>query len=350
VPSIKVTDASGKPIRDLLITAEVEYQSGSITVIDPVTDGAGVATVGAWTLGTRKGAQTLTLKAPGLPAVTFTVTVKGFDVTIRYVGTPAPSAAVQAAVDAAKVRLEQVVVSEISDQPLVNVNANSCSAGAGTLNETVDDLLIFVSVVPIDGAAGANAQSGPCGLRLAAPYFTYLGQLQIDDADATRLLSDGSLTAVVLHEMLHAVGFGAGWSVNALVQGAGGANPIFNGAAARTEYVKAGGTSAAGVPVANVGPVGTRDVHWREGVFVTELMSSSYQAGVLNPLSAITIASLADLGYLVSYTTADAFTVQPPGQIVAPVRAQNVRASTHPMDVVITPMIFIDRQGRQIKQ
>jgi hypothetical protein len=63
---------------------------------------------------------------------------------------------------------------------------------------------------------------------------------------------------------------------------------------------------AAGVPT-SCGS-GTRDVHWRESIFKTELMTG-YISGPTNPLSSVTIGALADFGYNVNFAAADAYTI-----------------------------------------
>ena len=58
-----------------------------------------------------------------------------------------------------------------------------------------------------------------------------------------------------------------------------------------------------GTPLA--GP-GTADSHWRETIFGNELMTGYLNSGT-NPLSAVTVGSLADLGYGVDLAAADTF-------------------------------------------
>ena len=100
----------------------------------------------------------------------------------------------------------------------------------------------------------------------------------------------------------------------------------FNGTNAISYYTAAGGLTAfpslAPVPVENTGGPGTQDGHWRETVMTTELMTGYVAAGA-SPLSAITIGSLADLAYTVSYATADAYSVTAP-PAGAPGRIENV--------------------------
>ena len=67
------------------------------------------------------------------------------------------------------------------------------------------------------------------------------------------------------------------------------------------------------VPVENTGEEGTRDSHWRETVFVNELMTG-FVGNAGNPLSALTIASLADMGYTVNLAAAEPYTLPGPAQ------------------------------------
>ena len=59
------------------------------------------------------------------------------------------------------------------------------------------------------------------------------------------------------------------------------------------------------VPVSNGGD----DGHWRGSVFGNELMASNVDADYPYSLTAITIQSLADLGYQVDPSQADPFTL-----------------------------------------
>jgi hypothetical protein len=74
-----------------------------------------------------------------------------------------------------------------------------------------------------------------------------------------------------------------------------------------------GGTAFVGnrVPVEGTGGPGTRNSHWRETVFKNELMTGFLNNGS-NPLSIVTIASLADMGYVVDSGEDDAFVIAPP--------------------------------------
>ena len=67
--------------------------------------------------------------------------------------------------------------------------------------------------------------------------------------------------------------------------------------------------NATSVPVDNTGGAGTRDAHWRESIFTSELMTGYVGPGAHLPLSRLTVASLADLGYQVNMEAADPFQI-----------------------------------------
>jgi hypothetical protein len=132
--------------------------------------------------------------------------------------------------------------------------------------------------------------------------------MQFDSADVANLVAAGQFDEVILHEMGHVLGIGTIWTARGLLVGGGTADPQFTGANAVTEYNALFGTSGTSVPVENVGGSGIAGSHWRESVFETELMTGFLDAGVAVPLSRVTVASLADLGYVVDLAAADPYT------------------------------------------
>jgi hypothetical protein len=84
---------------------------------------------------------------------------------------------------------------------------------------------------------------------------------------------------------------------------------------ALNQYNLLRGAPAAFVPLETGGGSGTAGGHWKESVFNTELMTGYLNYGN-NPLSKVSIASLADLGYKVDLTKADAYTL-PASQVVS---------------------------------
>ena len=85
----------------------------------------------------------------------------------------------------------------------------------------------------------------------------------------------------------------------------------FTGANAIAAFDAAGGTSYAGakVPVENDDDFGGVDRHWRISVFgYGELMVGTFRLrGARLPMSAITVQSMADLGYSVNAGAADGY-------------------------------------------
>jgi hypothetical protein len=170
----------------------------------------------------------------------------------------------------------------------------------------VDDLLINASSVPIDGVGGILGQAAPD--RFRSSLLPYHGFMEFDSADMASMEASGLLLSVVLHEMGHILGIGTIWSSKGLLSGTGGNNPIFIGANATARYNQIFGTTATGVPVEAGGGPGTALSHWRDSVFTNELMTGFAGPGTFLPLSAVTVGSLADLGYTVNYAAADPFT------------------------------------------
>ncbi len=74
LPSVLVRDASNNPVAGATVTFAVATGGGSLTGATPVTDAAGIATVGSWTLGGTAGAQSLTATVGALTPITFSAT------------------------------------------------------------------------------------------------------------------------------------------------------------------------------------------------------------------------------------------------------------------------------------
>ena len=60
--------------------------------------------------------------------------------------------------------------------------------------------------------------------------------------------------------------------------------------------------------------------HWRESDMGREVMTGYLNLSVVNPLSAITVAALEDMGYVVDISKADTYTVSPTLRIGPPDR------------------------------
>ncbi len=272
------------------------------------------------------------------------------------------SASQNAAFTAAAARWESIIPFDIIDIPFLNqpIEANSaCGTGEGTLQhppieDTVDDLRIFVDISSIDGAGGTLGQAGPCIIR-SASGLPVIGTMQFDIDDLSNLEAAGRLLPVILHEMAHVLGIGTVWGRNNLLRnpsvppaGTPGADTHFVGPLAIEAFDDAGGTSYTGgekVPVENSGEPGSGDGHWRESLFGFELMTPIINNGP-NPLSAISIQSLADVGYRVDLGPADpysrVFTAAAPALEKGPVI--DLRD-----DIRRGPIFEVDDQGRVVR-
>ncbi|MGL4610315.1 MAG: leishmanolysin-related zinc metalloendopeptidase [Trueperaceae bacterium] len=221
----------------------------------------------------------------------------GYNITLQIVGNPSQS--LRDALQAGANRWQGVVTSDLPDVR-GRIKANSCGSNP-SFNGTIDDVLIFAGVANIDGSGGTLAQAGPCYIR-SSSGLTTAGTLIFDTADVSQFSSQ--LSAIAVHEMGHIVGVGTLWDLFGVLSGGGGSNPTYTGAEAIREYRSLGGSG--NVPVENTGGEGTRDAHWRETTFNNELMTGYLNDGS-NPLSRVTIASLADLGYSVNLNAADTY-------------------------------------------
>ena len=249
-----------------------------------------------------------------------------FNIEVIWVGDE-PSAAHQAAFNAAVTRWENIITSDIPDV-FVSSDEGGTIEGIKVFG-LVDDLRIYARLANIDGPGETLGRAGPRATREQSK-LPIVAQMTFDTSD----LGDFTLEALqdlYLHEMGHCLGIGTAWKPLGLLKDPSikfkffiipvevdGADTHFAGASAIEAFNDAGGTDYADgkVPVENEkGGVGTRDGHWRQSVFgPNELMEgfASPGASMRQPLSAITIQSLSDLGYIVDVSRADAYTLPSP--------------------------------------
>jgi hypothetical protein len=176
--------------------------------------------------------------------------------------------------------------------------------------EVIDDVLILAQGEDIDGPGHVLGQAGPTHLRPAgagtSAFIPAKGIMSFDTADLESMEDRGTLGDVITHEMGHVLGIGTIWTRKGLLQGFGTSNPTFTGAHAREEFGRLRGSGPTPVPVENTGGAGTANSHWRETVFVNELMTG-FVGNAGNPLSRLTVASLADCGYVVDMDAAEPY-------------------------------------------
>jgi hypothetical protein len=348
-PAVLVADSTGTPLPGVSVSFTVTSGGGAVGGSAAVTGSDGVARAASWTLG---GAGTQSVRATAAAVAGAAVDFAGlaraaavsFDITLRLL-TPMTDSQTRAFVHA-KQRIEEIIV---GDLPSFNVNVGASSTCGGVaLVETVDDILILAEVGAKDGPGGTLAEAGPCYLRPAGSAFPVVGHMLFDIADIGKLDANGTLETVVLHEMLHVIGFGTLWDQLGLLTGGGGSDPYFTGVNARDLLAtRNDGAFYSGtpVPVENTGGAGTRDAHWRESVFDHELMTGWIDTGTV-PLSATTVGSLQDLGYVVDVTRADPFDLAHPAALIAS-DLVTVEPPVHlGGDVRIEPPLHLGADGR----
>lgn len=216
------------------------------------------------------------------------------------------TASQQAIFQQAAARWSEIIIADVPDVVI---------AGIGL----VDDLRIEATAPAIDGVGGILGQAGPRTVRTGS-FIPSTGVMQFDSADLAALEASGQLIDVILHEMGHVIGIGTIWQSLGLVIDLDTNDPRFVGTEAITQYNALLGRNVVDIPVANTGGGGTFGSHWRESDLNNELMTGFLDSGVANPISVITIGSLADLGYVVDLNAADAFPLQAPSvQLLNPV-------------------------------
>jgi CARDB/Bacterial pre-peptidase C-terminal domain/Bacterial Ig-like domain/Leishmanolysin len=275
--------------------------------------------------------------------------------TIELVFISPISDGVRAAFEAAKSRWQTIIQGDVPDidfalNPLA---ADDCTIGQPEVNDVVDDIRIFVKVFEIDGPLGVLGQAGFCVARELPNPLPGVGVMSFDEADLDRLAADGRLTKVILHEMGHVLGIGSLWSmlemvINPSLPNFSGTDTYFRGQLAIAAFDAAGGTAYTGkkVPVENQLGRGSGDVHWRESVMKTELMTPILNGGDSAPLSAVSAESLADMGYVVNSAQADDFTLTFPAATAAKTQPGSIRFEN---DVLKGPIYVVDKNGRIVR-
>ncbi|MCL4864836.1 MAG: hypothetical protein KJZ47_03010 [Gemmatimonadales bacterium] len=320
-PGVRALDGFGNPVAGVPVAFDVVAGLGQVFGATAITDATGRARVLAWRLGQGTITNTLRATAPNLTPVTFEATgtvppAQGdFAIDVRYVGLE-PSDAQRTAFQAAVTRWQQVILGDLADEAGPIPAAGSlCNAVDGD----VDDVVIFVRLEAIDGPGGVLGSAGPCWIR-DDNGLTVVGGMRFDVADLASLEASGQLQLVILHEMGHVLGIGTLWRVTNLLVGYQSADPYFVGPGALTVFPTLFGTGFTypgnHVPVENTGGAGTRDGHWREAILRNELMTGFLNSG-LNPLSALSLVSLRDMGYLVNDAVGEFYEILPSLQAAA---------------------------------
>jgi len=323
------------------------------TTADPAIARASVSGAAVTLTGVTAGETTLTLTATDPEGLTATQTSRlrvtgrgggsGFSLTIEYLSSA--TGAVRTAIRRTASRWESI----LSATDFADVTANTgftCTArgvsytlSAGTF---VDDIVIAVGAGEIDGSESPSvaAVAGLCATRTGT-NTPAVGLIVFDSADLDQLERLGLLTSVALHEIGHVLGIGQTSAWSGLIRGT--SDPHFAGTRAAAAFNAAGGRGYSGAKV----PVQSSDdtAHWRESVLGLEIMTPRLTSGNNNPLSAITVQALGDMGYSVNASLADAFRL-PAGDaadIAGPVHTVDLHG-----DFVGGPVMMIDADGNVV--
>ena len=311
---LRLADKFGNAVGAQQLTLAVTGGGGSLGTTSASSDADGMVVLSGWTLGRTALPQVVHASSATLSADVTAVVQSDFHIDVRFFG-PGMTDDQKALFTNAAARISAIVVGAIPDVTYSGLSvSNACGLpGLPTIDETIHSIIIFASVAPIDGSGGILAGSGPCLLRNGAGFFPSIGAMLLDADDLPGTAAEGILQDVITHEMLHAIGFGTIWDVKGLLLAGGTVNSAFAGLRARLGCLGGGGASvcATSVPVENDMIPGTADAHWRESVFGPELMTGFVNHGPM-PLSAITVGSLADLGYVVNPLAADPYVVPTP--------------------------------------
>ncbi len=261
----------------------------------------------------------------------------------------------QAFEDAADWWMSILAETELPDVPLGGQARLGCgdTFTEEEIGGAIDDLVVVASVEEIDGPGGILAGARPCSVREGS-MLPFLGIVRFDKDDLANIEGTRDLEELILHEIGHVLGIGTLWAEFALLRDPSlvtpGADAHFAGPLAVAAFDDAGGTAyedGAKVPVENRAGPGSGDSHWRQSVFVTEVMTPFASIGTPDPVSAITIQSLADLGYTVDVSLAEPYML--PGLVAAPDLVVEIKLLDLGDDVLKGPVAVVDRDGRVVR-
>lgn len=233
----------------------------------------------------------------------------GFNIEIHFDGTGWTDALKMAFIEAAD--FLSAVIS--GDRP----DYIAADDGNNFFNQDIDDIMISATLTEIDGIGGILAQAGPTHViyepangETLSDALPFAGIMQFDSADAESYLASDRWQDIVLHEMMHTLGFGSLWEMHGLVTMVVDDNNTpeteddivsydYNG-----DYVISftddPNTTEIEKPIIEAdGSAGTAGSHWDEEIYDNELMTGYIDES--NSISQMSIAALADLGYIIDW-------------------------------------------------
>jgi adhesin/invasin len=129
-PAVRAEDRFGNPVSGASISFSVSGGGGSVAGATPLTNAAGVATVGSWTLGTTAGGNTLRATLSGVTPVTFTATATaGAATTVAKLAGDSQAAVVNTVLPAPAA----VIARDQFGNPVSGVGVTFVAAGGGNV-------------------------------------------------------------------------------------------------------------------------------------------------------------------------------------------------------------------------
>ena len=216
---VRVTDTHGNPVAGSTITFAPASGDGSVLPTQAISDSNGNGAT-EWTLGSSLGSQSVGASIETGAMVIFTATatnqngVGGLAIELLFIDQP--TAPQRQAFDDAVSRWAALIPGKLEPVP-VNFAAGACGSNSPAINQVVDDLLVCVSLEPIDGLLGTLGFAQVLSAR-QSNGLPIVAHLTIDTDDVARLEASGRLVDLILHELGHALGFGTLWAGKGFLQ------------------------------------------------------------------------------------------------------------------------------------
>ena len=310
----QISDLS--PLKNLTMLTHLWLSDNQITDTSPLLNLMALRELDLWGNPLNSDLQPIyTLQAQGVMVLFSRAVDSVFDIELVYLAEFSDYQ--KRKIDAAVQRWRALLTAEIPEYVFTADWQASCGPQFPfeiRQGERIDDLRIYVGFIePGDYAAG---RGWPALLR--DNHLPVVGCMNLSPSNISSLEDPfDDLYFFALHEVGHVLGFGTTWDDNGLLQESSwdvpNGDPHFNGPLAIAAFDEAGGHAYTGakVPVAGFLPNGEHDnSHWREAVFGDQVEVMTARGG--GALSAITLQSLADLGYSVDLSQADAYTLSAP--------------------------------------
>ena len=199
-------------------------------------------------------------------------------------------------------------------RPLFEQAADEWESYIVGTQENYDVTLSITSSLYSGTSGGVLASAGPdYGYHANNYVYATEGSMNFDSTDISSLYSSGLLYHVILHEMAHVIGFGTLWDTTVFSLTSPAQNVVAefsDGTTTNTHYVgqyaldiyrEQYDNSALYVPLETTGGSGTAGAHWDEfwmGLTATDELMTGYISSTPF-LSDVSIASFADIGYIV---------------------------------------------------